>query len=83
MDEFLTVEMGNHYINKINELMDDISGIKNDLGVATEIAELNWAGEAGQATLNVINKFDQKFSDINGSLSEAANLVSGFVEEEE
>ena len=84
MDEaILTAEVCTHYINRIHELTDDISSIKNNLGVASQITELNWSGESGQATLGVICKFDEKFTDINASLSEAMNIISGSVGEEE
>jgi uncharacterized protein YukE len=45
--------------------------------VARQIAEDNWSGESGQASLDVINKFNDKFREIDNSLSEAMILITG------
>lgn len=79
----LSAESVNHYINKLHELTDDISDIRNQLVAASQITEINWAGESGQASLAVINKFSEKFREINGSLSEAMSLFAGMAVEEE
>ena len=79
----LSADVINHYINKLYELTDDIASIRNQLEAASQITEINWAGESGQASLAVINKFNEKFRGINGSLSEAVNLFSGMIVEEE
>ncbi len=79
----LSADVINHYINKLHELTDDVAGIRNQLEAASQITEINWTGESGQASLAVINKFNEKFREIDGSLSEAMNLFAGMIVEEE
>lgn len=74
---FLPVDTCNHYVNRIHEISDEVTSIRNTLAVASQIAEDNWSGESGQASLDVINKFNDKFREIDNSLSEAMILITG------
>ena len=74
---FLPVDTCNHYVNRIHEISDEVTSIRNTLAVARQIAEENWSGESGQASLDVINKFNDKFREIDNSLSEAMILITG------
>lgn len=78
MDEIIVpVEKCNHYINRLHEITDEIATVRNELEEARQIVELNWEGESGQASMDVINRFDAKFKDIDNSLSEIMTVISG------
>ena len=78
---FISPESCNHYLIKLRELTDDITTLRREIEEARQIVELDWQGESGQATLVAINRFDEKFRDINNSLSEAMTLISGLLVE--
>ncbi len=77
----ISPESCNHYLIKLRELTDDITTLRREIEEARQIVELDWQGESGQATLVAINRFDEKFRDINNSLSEAMTLISGLMAE--
>lgn len=82
MDEIIvSAELCNHYILKLRELSDDITTVRNELETARQIIELNWAGESGQASAGVINRFDERFRSIDNSFAEAMNQISGLITE--
>ena len=72
----LSSEITSHYISKILELSDEISSIRNELTSLGQIVEINWSGESGRASNDVIDKFNEKFRDIDTSLSEAMSQLS-------
>lgn len=74
---FLPADVCGHYINRIQEISDEIASIRNELVEASQVTEVNWAGESGRASQDVINKFNDKFREIDNSLSEAMNLITG------
>lgn len=73
----LNADICNHYINRLHEISDEIALIRNGLNEAGQITELNWAGESGKASQEVIAKFDEKFKDIDNALSEIMLQISG------
>ena len=78
MDEnIVSAELCNHYIIKLRELSDDIAAVRKELEEARQIIEYNWAGESGQASAGVVNRFDERFKSIDNSLSEAMNQIAG------
>ena len=83
MDAFITAEAANHYSIKIRGIVDDISVIRGNVNVVASLTETNWKGESGQAALEVINKFNEKFAGVSGSLSNIVNIVASSIGEEE
>lgn len=76
---YLSADVCGHYINKIHEISDELSSVETKLNEADQITEINWNGESGQASLAVIQRFNERFKEIDNALSEAMNLISGMV----
>lgn len=74
---FIPADVCSHYINRIQELSDEISSVRRGLTESRQIVEINWSGESGSAAQDVIDKFNDKFREIDNSLSEIATLISG------
>ena len=79
---YLSADVCGHYINKIHEISDELSSVETKLNEADQITEINWNGESGQASLAVIQRFNERFKEIDNALSEAMNLISGMVNKE-
>ncbi len=72
----LSSDITSHYISKMLELSDEITSIRNELTALGQIVDINWSGESGRASSDVINKFNEKFRDIDASLSDAMGQLS-------
>lgn len=77
----ILTESCNHYLIKLRELTDDITTLRREIEEARQIVELDWQGESGTASLDVINRLDERFRGINSSLSEAMTMISGLIVE--
>ena len=78
----IPAELGEHYINRIHEISDEIASVTFNLNEAEQIAESNWNGESGQAAIAVIQRFNERLKGIDNSLCDAMTLISGMSEEE-
>ena len=74
---YLPGDICSHYLNRIHEITDEITAIRKELAESGQITESSWSDESGRASLDVITKFNEKFREIDNSLSEAENLLMG------